>query len=44
MMISDEIAAKATTNFERTARLMQCLPFDMAREQYGIAVQMGLLQ
>jgi hypothetical protein len=44
MMTSDEIAAKATTNFERTARLMQCLPFDMAREQYGIAVQMGLLQ
>jgi hypothetical protein len=23
---------------------MQCLPFDMAREQYGMAVQMGLLQ
>jgi hypothetical protein len=44
MMTSHDGVTKATRDFERTARLIQCLPFDMAREQYGMAVQMGFLQ
>jgi hypothetical protein len=43
-MTSHDSVTKATRDFERTARLIQCLPFDMAREQYGVAVQLGLLQ
>jgi hypothetical protein len=43
-MIPQDSMTKAKKDFEGTARLMQCLPFDMAREQYGMAVQMGLLQ
>lgn len=36
---------KNTTNsFERTAALIQGLPFDMAREQYATAVQFGLIE
>lgn len=44
MMTNHDSAFKAASDFKRTARLMQYLPFDMAREHYGIAVQMGLLQ
>lgn len=33
-----------TTDFGRTLSMIQGLPFDMAREQYAKAVQMGLIQ
>ncbi len=33
-----------THSFERTAALIQGLPFDMAREQYAKAVQFGLIE
>lgn len=33
-----------TTDFKRTLSLVQGLPFDMAREQYAKAVQLGLIQ
>lgn len=36
--------SRAKDDFKRTAQLMQSLPFDMAREQYGMAVQFGLVQ
>jgi hypothetical protein len=36
--------AQATENFERTAQLVRNLPFDLAREQYGLAVRLGLVQ
>ena len=31
-------------SFNRTLALLQGLPFDMAREQYAKAVQMGLIE
>ena len=34
----------ATTSFKNTLALMQSLPFDMAREQYAKAVQVGLIE
>ncbi|OIP14651.1 MAG: hypothetical protein CO105_12355 [Comamonadaceae bacterium CG_4_9_14_3_um_filter_60_33] len=41
----DSLALKnTTTDFKRTLSLVQGLPFDMAREQYAKAVQMGLIQ
>jgi hypothetical protein len=43
-MTPNNSISKATKDFERTARLIQYLPYDMAREQYGMAVQMGVLQ
>lgn len=36
--------SKTTTSFEKTAALMQVLPFDMAREHYAKAVQFGLIK
>ncbi|MDD2917938.1 hypothetical protein [Rhodoferax sp.] len=33
-----------TTDLGRTLSMVQGLPFDMAREQYAKAVQMGLIQ
>lgn len=33
-----------TTSFTRTLSLLKGLPFDMAREQYAKAVQMGLIE
>lgn len=33
-----------TTSFNRTLALLQGLPFDMAREQYAKAVQVGLIE
>ena len=35
---------QTATSFERTAALIQGLPFDMAREQYAKAVQFGLIE
>ncbi len=35
---------RAKEDFARTTRMVQSLPFDMAREQYGMAVQLGLLE
>lgn len=32
------------TDFGRTMSLVQGMPFDLAREQYAKAVQMGLIQ
>lgn len=43
-MASRDSLIKATENFKRTARLIQCLPFDLARDQYGMAVKLGLFQ
>lgn len=34
----------AATSFNRTLSLLQGLPFDMAREQYARAVQVGLIE
>lgn len=43
--MNDPLALKnTTTDFGRTLSLVQGLPFDMAREQYAKAVQMGLIQ
>lgn len=36
--------SKTAASFERTAALVQGLPFDMAREQYAKAVQIGLIE
>ena len=36
--------SKTAASFERTAALFQGLPFDIAREQYAKAVQVGLIQ
>jgi hypothetical protein len=36
--------AKTVASFERTATLVQSLPFDMARENYAKAVQFGLIK
>lgn len=36
--------SKTAASFERTAALFNGLPFDMAREQYAKAVQVGLIQ
>lgn len=33
-----------STNFNQTLVLLQGLPFDMAREQYAKAVQLGLIE
>ncbi len=33
-----------STSFNQTLSLLKGLPFDMAREQYGKAVQVGLIQ
>lgn len=44
MMTPNDSMTQASKDFERTARLIRYLPFDMAREQYGMAVQMGVLQ
>jgi hypothetical protein len=35
---------KAEKDVEHTARMIRSLPFDMAREHYGMAVQLGLFQ
>jgi len=43
-MTPNDSMVKAKKDLERTARLIQCLPFDMAREQYGMAVHLGLFQ
>lgn len=34
----------AAMSFNRTLALLQGLPFDMAREQYAKAVQVGLIE
>lgn len=36
--------SKTAASLSRTAALMQGLPFDMAREQYAKAVQIGLIE
>jgi len=33
-----------STSFKNTMALLQSLPFDMAREQYAKAVQVGLIE
>jgi hypothetical protein len=43
MQYNDDLT-RAKKDVERTARMIRCLPFDMAREQYGMAVQLGLFQ
>lgn len=40
---SHNLSATATS-FNRTLALLQGLPFDMAREQYAKAVQVGLIE
>jgi len=41
----DTYPSKNTTpDFGRTLSLVQGMPFDMAREQYAKAVQLGLIQ
>jgi hypothetical protein len=43
-MMPQDSMTKAKKDFQRTARLMQYLPFDLAREQYGMAVRLGFFQ
>lgn len=35
---------RAKQDFERTTRMIQSLPFDLARDQYGMAVRLGLFK
>ena len=35
---------RPSTSFKSTMALLQSLPFDMAREQYAKAVQVGLIE
>jgi hypothetical protein len=35
---------RAKEDFARTSRMVRSLPFDMARDQYGVAVQFGLFK
>jgi hypothetical protein len=35
---------RAREDFQRTTRMVQRLPFDMARDQYGLAVQLGVFK
>jgi hypothetical protein len=44
MMQYQDSHTRAKQDFERTTRMIQCLPFDMARDQYGMAVQLGLFK
>jgi hypothetical protein len=43
MQYQDNLA-RAKKDFERTTRMIRCLPFDLARDQYGVAVQFGFLK
>jgi hypothetical protein len=44
MMQYKDSLTRAKEDFARTTRMVQCLPFDMARDQYGMAVQLGLFK
>ncbi len=43
-MHESHTSKSTTTDFGRTLSMIQGLPFDMAREQYAKAVQLGLIQ
>jgi hypothetical protein len=43
MLYTDDLT-RAKNDVERTARMIRSLPFDMARDQYGMAVQLGLFE
>lgn len=43
-MHNSQNLSATTDSFKRTLTLWQGLPFDMAREQYAKAVQMGLIE
>jgi hypothetical protein len=43
-MIHSQDFNKTAASFNRTAALVQGLPFDIAREQYAKAVRFGLIQ
>jgi hypothetical protein len=43
MQHSDSMT-RAKEDFARTTRMVRSLPFDMARDQYGVAVQFGLFK
>jgi hypothetical protein len=43
-MNNSQNLSTTATSFSHTLSLLQGLPFDMAREQYAKAVQMGLIE
>jgi hypothetical protein len=43
MKVSEDLNT-ISTSFNQTFALLQGLPFDMAREQYAKAVQVGLIE
>ncbi|MBE0474257.1 hypothetical protein [Rhodoferax sp.] len=43
-MLDSQPMKNTTTDFSRTLSLVKGMPFDMAREQYAKAVQIGLIQ
>ncbi|MCM2295068.1 hypothetical protein [Rhodoferax sp.] len=43
-MHNSQNLSATTDSFKRTLALWQGLPFDMAREQYAKAVQVGLIE
>ncbi|MEY4100601.1 MAG: hypothetical protein RL300_1772 [Pseudomonadota bacterium] len=43
MQVSEDVNT-VSTSFNQTLALLQGLPFDMAREQYAKAVQVGLIE